>query len=79
MWFKGEFRRPQAIQGKLSPICDCLERWKLGRIPAELAELVTAYGVLGFIPALRRPCYNLEFDPRSRRIYVEELLPVLSL
>ena len=76
MWFKGEFRRPQAIQGKLSPICDCLERWKLGRIPA---ELVTAYGVLGFIPALRRPCHNLEFDPRSRRIYGEELLAVPSL
>ncbi len=35
------------------------------------------YGVLGLIPALRRTCGNLEFDPRSHPSVVESTIPSL--
>src|SRR6188508_2811617 len=33
----------------LSPVCDWLERWKLGRIPAVLVTAVLGFTVLGAI------------------------------
>src|ERR1043165_8776794 len=33
----------------LAPVCDLLERWKLGRIPAVLVTAVLAFTVLGMV------------------------------
>src|SRR6186997_2000640 len=33
----------------LSPVCDWLERWKLGRIPAVLVTAILGFTVLGIV------------------------------
>src|SRR5579863_4299235 len=74
----------------LSPVCDRLERWRLGRIPSVLAAAMLAFTVVGIVSwiavvqmsnlAPKMPEYeqNLQAKLHSTNAYVSELLSKIT-